>query len=273
MSVLRYSGSYLREMDTHPHYGFCQGQGLDQGVTPVNGKAIDYPSDHQVAEHRHPTAQLIHAVQGVMVVATGDSRWIVPPTRGLWMPADTRHRLRMVGDVKVRTVYIRPDVSEHLPTACCVVGVSPLLRELILAAIKVKQPYAPDSRDGRLMSLLLDEVAVLPHLPLCLPQPSDPELLALCETLLAAPDDDSTLSGWAAQLGVDARTIQRRFARQTGMTFGQWRQQARLITALEQLAGGAKVIDVALNLGYNSPSAFATMFKRQFGTTPSAYFR
>jgi AraC-like DNA-binding protein len=33
------------------------------------------------------------------------------------------------------------------------------------------------------------------------------------------------------------------------------------------------VVDVALNLGYGSPSAFATMFKRQFGATPSAYFR
>jgi AraC-like DNA-binding protein len=72
---------------------------------------------------------------------------------------------------------------------------------------------------------------------------------------------------------VDPKTIQRRFARQTGMTFGQWRQQAKLILALEQLACGVKVVDVALNLGYGSPSAFATMFKRQFGTTPSAYFR
>ena len=127
--------------------------------------------------------------------------------------------------------------------------------------------------DGRLMQLLLDEVAVLPSLPLHLPQPTDPDLLTICRVLADAPDDASTLGDWAGRLGVDAKTIQRRFARQTGMTFGQWRQQARLVTALEQLAAGVKVVDVALNLGYNSPSAFATMFKRQFGASPSGYFR
>lgn len=247
--------------------------GLDKGLTPVTGKAIDYPAGHEVPWHDHPTAQLIHAVRGVMVVGTDTGQWVVPPTRGLWMPAGVRHRIRMVGEVQVRTVYIRPDAAPDLPTDCEVVGISPLLRELILSAIEVAQPYAPDSRDSCLMALLLDEVALLPSLPLRLPLPSDPDLLTICRAISAAPDDASTLGDWAERLEVDARTIQRRFARQTGMTFGQWRAQARLITALEQLASGVKVVDVALNLGYGSPSAFATMFKRQFGVVPSAYFR
>ena len=247
--------------------------GLDQGLRAVMGKAINYASDHRVPRHNHPTAQLIHAIQGVMVVGTDAGQWVVPPTRALWMPAGQFHQLRMVGDVQVRTVYIRPDANPRLPTECQVVGISPLLRELILAAIAVTQPYAPGTRDERLMQLLLDEVAVMPSLPLRLPQPSDRNLLAICGTLTRTPDDASTLGDWANRLGIDAKTIQRRFARQTGMTFGQWRQQARLIMALEQLASGVKVVDVALNLGYGSPSAFATMFKRQFGATPSAYFR
>lgn len=57
------------------------------------------------------------------------------------------------------------------------------------------------------------------------------------------------------------------------MTFGQWRQQARLMQALERIALGERIIDVAGALGYDSPSAFASMFKRQFGTTPSQFFR
>lgn len=248
-------------------------KGLDQGVMPVTGKAADYPTGFVIPSHDHPTAQLIHAVQGVIVVSTDSGQWIVPPTRGLWMPAGVKHQSRMVGEVRVRTVYIRPDAGPGLPTHCQVVSISPLLRELILAAIDVAQPYAADSRDGRLMTLLLDEVALLPSLPLRLPQPTDPDLLAICEAIAGTPDDPSTLGQWAKRLGVDPKTIQRRFTRQTGMTFGQWRQQARLIMALEQLASGVKVVDVALNLGYSSPSAFATMFKRQFGAPPSAYFR
>jgi AraC-like DNA-binding protein/quercetin dioxygenase-like cupin family protein len=261
----------LREMDMATDLN--AGNSLDRGVSPVVGKAVDYPSDYQVPAHKHATAQLIHAVQGVMVVATATGQWVVPPTRGLWMPAGVEHRIRMVGDVQVRTVYIRPDARPDLPMQCQVVGIPSLLRELILAAIEVTQPYVAGSRDGRLMELLLDEVTVLPSLPLRLPQPTDPDLLTICAALAATPDDASTLGEWAARLGVDPKTIQRRFARQTGMTFGQWRQQARLLAALEQLACDAKVVDVALNLGYNSPSAFATMFKRQFGLTPSAYFR
>lgn len=125
----------------------------------------------------------------------------------------------------------------------------PLLRELILAAIEVPLPSAPDPRDGRLMSPLLNEVAVLPLPPLKLAQPSDPDPLTICRTITISPDDASNLGEWATRLGIDAKTIQRRFARQTGMTFGQWRQQARLIMALEQLASGVKMVDVALNPG------------------------
>jgi AraC-like DNA-binding protein/quercetin dioxygenase-like cupin family protein len=245
----------------------------DHRDAPVTGKAVDYPKDFVGPRHQHPTAQLIYAVHGVMVVSTDQGQWIVPPTRGIWMPPHTDHWTRMVGEVRMRTVYIWEDAAPGLPNAIKAVAISPLLRELILAAIDVPESYTPDSRDGRVMQLLLDEIALLPTLPLHLPTPTDPRLIQICETISRVPDDDSTLSGWAERFDVDPKTIQRLFARQTGMTFGQWRQQARLLMGLEQLATGARVIDVALNLGYESPSAFATMFKRQFGETPTQYFR
>ena len=95
----------------------------------------------------------------------------------------------------------------------------------------------------------------------------------VCEQIVATPDTDLTLSDWGDKLSIDPKTIQRRFARETGMTFGQWRQQARLLAALERLAAGQKVVDVALEMGYESSSAFATMFRRQFGIPPSAFFK
>jgi len=109
-------------------------------------------------------------------------------------------------------------------------------------------------------------------LPLHLPQPTDPRLRAIGQQLESTPDDPSTLQDWARRLGVDVKTIQRLCARELGMTFGQWRQQARLLRALEQLAHGEKVIDVALSLGYASPSAFTAMFKKRFGQLPSQFF-
>jgi AraC-like DNA-binding protein len=188
------------------------------------------------------------------------------------MPAGTHHWVRTIGEVQMRSVYIRPDAIPDLPQQCKVVGISPLLRELILEAMHIKPPYTSDSRDGRLMRLLLDEVTLLPTLPLHLPQPNDARLLTICNAIAKSPANASTLSDWAARLHVDAKTIQRLFMRETGMTFGQWRQQARLLIALEQLANGTKVVDVALNMGYANQGAFATMFKRQFGVAPSAFF-
>lgn len=247
--------------------------GYDRSPMPVTAMPADYPPGHHTRRHCHPHAQLLHAVQGVMVVSTDAGQWIVPPTRAIWMPAGTDHWIRMVGHVHMRTAYVRPDAAPDLPTQCTVLGVSPLLRELILAAIDIPLPYTADSRAARLMRLLLDEVSQLQALPLHLPHPRDPALQRICHALVDTPDMVMPLSAWAAQLGLDARTIQRRFARETGMTFGQWRQQARLLAALERLAAGAKVVDVALELGYQSPSAFAAMFRRQFGTPPSAFFR
>jgi AraC-like DNA-binding protein len=246
---------------------------IDAATLPVFTRATDYPEGYVVDWHEHARGQLVYAVHGVIVVAAQGGQWIVPPTRAIWMPAGVAHMIRCVGVVHMRSLYIRPDAAPHLPARAHAVGVSALLRELILAATEIEQPYVAESRDGRLIRLLLDELHALPVLPLHLPQPLDERLRRICTRILQRPDDVSTLADWAAALAVDVKTIQRLFARETGMTFGQWRQQARLLHGLERLAVGDKVLDVALALGYDSPSAFATMFKRQFGETPSAFFR
>ncbi|WP_186134896.1 AraC family transcriptional regulator, partial [Burkholderia gladioli] len=49
--------------------------------------------------------------------------------------------------------------------------------------------------------------------------------------------------------GVEPRTLSRRFVAETGMTFAQWRQQARLLRALELVADGMPVTTIALELG------------------------
>ena len=242
------------------------------GNAPVVGKAAQYPVGHSTPMHQHTSAQLVHASSGVMAVSTPVGHWVVPPTRGIWVPAATPHAVRMVSAVHMRTVFVRPETRPELPTTCCVVAISPLLRELLIAATAIQQPYEADSRNARIMQLLLDELTTLPTLPLHLPLPTDPRLRRLCQALLSQPDNNATLQEWGNVVGADARTIQRLFVRETQLRFGQWRQQARLLLGLEQLAAGTRVIDVALNLGYQSPSAFTAMFKRQFGAVPSTFF-
>lgn len=262
----------LSEKGHPPQSRAARLRAVDADPMPVTARAMNYRAGHVISRHSHAKSQLVYAVQGVMVVAATFGEWVVPPTLGIWMPAGIAHWIRCVGEVHMRSIYVHPSASMALPDACQTVGISPLLRELILATAQVKRHYVRDSREGRLTQLLLDELARSPSLPLHLPKPQHPSLTRICQTLMSNPDDDRTLGSWAGQFGVNAKTIQRMFVRETGMTFGKWRQQARLLISLEQLAGGAKVVDVALSLGYQSQSAFTALFKRQFGRTPGAFF-
>ncbi|WP_249277385.1 helix-turn-helix transcriptional regulator [Pandoraea sp. PE-S2R-1] len=239
---------------------------------PMAAMAVDYGHNTFIASHRHRRAQLLYAIEGVMIVAAPSGRWVVPPTRGVWLAAGLEHTVQMSGNVKMRTVFVEPDAAK-LPQASCVVDISPLVRELILAAIAIPLDYAPDSRDARLMRLLLDELTALPVLPLYLPWPRDARLARVCDRLVQTPADAATLDDWAREVSLSAKTFQRRFAAETGITFGRWRQQARLLQALEALAHGEKIVNVALDHGYASQSAFAAMFKRHFGVPPSAFYR
>ncbi|EZI27506.1 AraC family transcriptional regulator [Pseudomonas extremaustralis] len=247
-------------------------QEIDEGEWAVISSATDYPENWVIPEHSHEKHQLLYATEGVMVVHSAQNQWTVPPHRGFWMPSGHVHSLRCVGALKMRSVFVRPDSFPNLPTETKAVSISPLLSELIKASVSLKPPYAEDSRDARIMHLILDELALLPALPLSLPQPADSRIRLICQALQDEPGDASTVADWSERLGLDQKTIQRLFRKDTGMTFGQWRQQARLLLALERMAVGEKIIDVALALGYDSPSAFTSMFKKQFGKTPSHFF-
>ncbi|KUM02025.1 helix-turn-helix transcriptional regulator [Chromobacterium subtsugae] len=244
---------------------------FDRGLEPVRGKPRDYPAGLETPRHNHPTAQLLCAVEGLMLVSAERGQWVVPPTRAIWLPIGAWHQVKMVSDVRMRSIYVREDKLQGLPEACCVLEVTPLLRELVVAAMAVAVPCAAGSRDEKVMDLLLEEIARAKVLPLSLPQPSSAALRQLCDGWLAQPDDARGAAEWARELALDPRTLQRRFRRETGLSFGQWRRQARLMLALQRLACGDSVLKVALDLGYASPSAFATMFKRELGAPPSSF--
>jgi AraC-like DNA-binding protein len=237
---------------------------------PVVAMASDYPAGFRVAPHHHDRAQLVFASAGVMAVTTAAGTWVVPPQRAVWVPAATGHEIRMHGSVSLRTLYVAPDAG--LPETCRVITVSPLLRELILRAMEVPARYDEDGPEGRVMALILDELRLSAAAPLYLPRPSDRRLLRVTEALLEDPGDRRPLTAWAKQAGASPRTLARLFAKETGLGFRAWRQQARLLQALVGLAQGRPVTVLALDLGYDSPSAFIAAFKRAFGVTPARYF-
>ena len=239
---------------------------------PVAVMATDYPAGHAIAPHLHERGQLVFAAAGVMAVTTPDGTWVVPPHRAVWVPPATEHAIRAYDALQMRSLYIRGDAARHLPPTCAVVPVSPLLRELILRAIELPLEYEEAGPAGRIMALILDELAVLPALPLHLPWPRDERLRRVCAALRRDPAAAATLAEWGRVAGASGRTLARLFRRETGMSFAAWRQQARLLEALGRLARGDAVTTVAMDLGYRSPSAFTSMFRRALGRAPRRYF-
>jgi AraC-like DNA-binding protein/mannose-6-phosphate isomerase-like protein (cupin superfamily) len=228
----------------------------------------DFKSGFEILPHHHQRAQLIYAITGTMRVATGDGVWVVPPQRALWMPASVRHSIVMSGDVSMRTLYLRADVARGMPQTCQVLPVSRLLRELIIRTTEMPLHYDERGPAGHVVALLLAELHGAGALPLQLPMPRDTRLRKLCSTLLTAPGDPRTLEQWASSANASARTLARLFVAETGLTFGAWRQQARVLEAMGRLGRGAQVTEVAFDLGYDSVSAFCAMFRRAAGASP-----
>jgi AraC-like DNA-binding protein/quercetin dioxygenase-like cupin family protein len=240
---------------------------------PIVAMAKDFPNGHLIPFHQHDRSQLLYASSGVMTVTTEKGIWVVPPLRAVWVPALTEHQIGCSGNLSMRTLYIKPEAVSKLPEECCVVSVPPLLRELILHAITLPPLYEPKSTEERVMNVILDLVQTLKIAPLDLPIPTDSRLKKISDILTVNPEDNRTLEDWGKSVGATSRTLARLFRLETGMGFRQWRQQMRILESLRRLGREDQVSTVALDLGYDSPSAFIAMFKKALGKTPGQYFK
>ena len=246
----------------------------DRVDRPLAAFAQDYPDSHDTGWHAHARAQLLYATSGVMRIATAAAGFVVPTGRALWVPAGLPHAVSMKGGVAMRALFVRRDAATAAsgggPAATTVLAVTPLLRELILAACAEPLEWDEAGRGGHLAALILDEIARAQPLPLGVPAPRDPRLLRLAAALQAEPARPLSLEGWAAECGASPRTLTRLFRRETGMGFGRWRQMLRLSEAAALLAQGVPAARAAALVGYASVPAFGSAFRAAFGQTPGA---
>lgn len=237
---------------------------------PAVGLEDEYQVGFVDPMHCHTRAQLLYASAGVMTVVTERHSFLVPPLRAAWLPAGMMHEVCYRGPASLRTFYIDPSYDSE-PSRCRVLEVSDFLRALILEAVGFESGYKTDSREGRIVSLLLQEVARMPSAPCRVGMPAEPRLKRICMTILGDPADTRLIDDWAALAGMSRRSFTRTFRQELGMSFALWRQQVRLVQAVSLLATGRSIASVAFDVGYESPSAFTAMFHRAFGEAPSVY--
>jgi AraC-like DNA-binding protein len=217
--------------------------------------------------------QLIHLSTGAATVRAAEHDWLVIAPRALWIPARTPFSIHLRGEVALRALYF-PRLTAGLPRTCSAINITPLLRELILRANSHGALLRHHAPHRRLIAVIRDELRVAPDAPLQLPLPRDPRALRFLELLEeSAPSARPPLAHLFRGCGASQRTLERIFPAETKLSLGQWMRRHGLLKATARLASGEPVRAVSDWLGYNNPSAFIAMFKRELGQSPGAYSR
>ncbi|MCH8622435.1 helix-turn-helix transcriptional regulator [Undibacterium sp. TS12] len=220
-------------------------------------------------EHKHLRGQIVAATTGAIMIATERQHLVVPSGHAIWIPPLQLHAQHTSQVFTGWSAYIAP--SEHLPTQVQILPVSGLLREAVLRAASWEADDQLDPARERVLAVIVDEIANSPVQNFVLTMPADRRLLKIARVLTETPGDPRSMQELASWAGIAPRTLTRHFTQETGMSFSDWRQRARLMRAMELLTAGMAVTNIALELGYDSLSAFIAMFRRHFGVPPSKF--
>ncbi|MBF7687639.1 AraC family transcriptional regulator [Acinetobacter rathckeae] len=240
---------------------------------PVYAYAQSYNDGYSEGKHRHDRIQLLHTLSGVIHVKTDEGIWVIPPTRGIWIPEGKAHSITIHGNVEARGVFIDSLARADLSAVCSVVAIPKLLSELINQAVHISDEILPHTRDERLLQLILDEIRFLEEVPFRLPEPQSAVLKSICTYILTDLSVVHHLDHIAKQYHVSSKTLARLFQKEMNMSFTVWLTQAKLLKALTDLESKKPILNIAFDLGYESSSAFSYMFKREMGLTPTAYLK
>ena len=158
-----------------------------------------------------------------------------------------------------------------VPDTPAIVAVTPLLHELLLALTDPMTPPPPEL--DRLRAVLGDRLRRTSHEPISLPAGTRPAVRTAPAPIALDPTSKRPmpLSALAEAACTTERTLSRLFHRETGMSYPQWRAQARAHPRHDPPRPGELVTDTANLCGWSTTSAFIDSFRRAMGQTPGAY--
>ncbi|WP_426203831.1 AraC family transcriptional regulator [Pseudomonas sp. TWP3-1] len=237
---------------------------------PVIGIAAAL-GDHDSGLHQHQRGQLLYTREGCTRITLAEQLCLLPPSRAAWIPAGITHRAVMQRSVDYRSIYLNAELCRDLPQQVCVIEVSALLRAVLEPMAMAD--FDTDWQRGKfvhLLALSLNEIRDATHQPMLLPLPKDKRLASLLATPERLPPELQQLE---QRIGASSRTIGRIFQRETGMSYQQWRQQWRLMRAMELLTLGRSLSYCGFELGFASDSAFIAFFRALTGTTPGNWVK
>ncbi|WP_221794356.1 helix-turn-helix domain-containing protein [Oceanobacter mangrovi] len=239
-------------------------------ISDIHISGLQHPAGYVSSWHCHAASQLTLIDQGVLLIETIAGRWLIPRGRLGWIPAQTKHTAFSHTDIMGHSLYLPAELCRDLPITPCVLDISNfgsgVLRQLFARS-------SDNAIESALLTLLMHELSTATIEPWQLPIPKDRRLQKLTTLTLKDVGSNQSIAYLAKVIGMSTRSVSRRFSEETGMSYVQWRQLARLMQAMEWLQMGKPVEWVAQCCGYSNTSAFITVFKQHMRMTPGKWVR
>lgn len=217
------------------------------------------------------TSKVLLVKTGLLMSDLESNRLFAAMDHGIWLPADTPLRLRVSRDCSGWLVRPSQRLSAALPATAYSFKYSPLLRELADRMSGWGASKEAESQNHLICELFIEELRATPHAQCLLPWPG--VSLLVVTKALERSNGSVSLAELCSVAEMSKRTLTRRFRAETGLSIGEWRQRFRIWKAMKLLSQGRSVIATAIELGFESPSAFAKSFRSSVGRSPTEYVR
>lgn len=234
-------------------------------------ETFHYEKRHRTSWHEHSSGQFYWLQRGMLNIEMDDMQWTVTPGTLGWFPGGCRHCAQVPGEVSGTSLYLSAESGALFPALAGIYAADAFAQSLLVRLCQSIAPTWPQAYQQSVLIVLATEISRSPPLPLQLPLPTDRRARNVADALLAHPGELQNQTEIAQRWGVSVRTLSRLFREQTGLSFSQWRQQAKVVTSLQWLQAGLPVSDIAARSGYSNVSAYIDVFKARFGVTPGQF--
>ena len=241
------------------------------GMVPRPGSLYRDGMHVDLQWHFHDMHKLLYAFEGAIEVESTRGRNLIPRQLAAWIPAGVPHCTSIHG-IRWVSVFFTTEMVDDTEQRVRTVMVSTLMREMMREAMR----WPLDGLDNAVRAAFFDAMGKLcsewiaREAKLFVPTSTDARVKHVLD--YTAQRMDLNLAAVCKHVGMSVRSLRRHLKAETGMTWEDYRHRSRLLQAISLLSETAEpVSEIAARCGFESPSAFARVFRRQMGESPRDY--
>lgn len=228
--------------------------------------------------HSHQMGQLIFVEKGLQYLHAADRTYLLPSQHCAWIPPGLLHRTSSpIKQVYLRCIFMSKTPDHSFFKELNIFHTSKVLREMILFSEQWSRLQEEEALEQDFIKVL---IGILPltfnkALPLVLPVPREPRIAKMIDYLTQCVDEggmvinELKIPDVAAKFNLSARTMERLFKQDIGITVAGYLKLYKMIKAVELLSSsGETVKSVSMKVGYDSVSTFSNTFQQVLGLRP-----